>query len=298
VNKQSNHPPGILKNIAKGINKRLSTISSNEDIFNKAAPEYQEALNKAGHDYKLKYEPEANKPKQTNSKNRNRKRKIILFNPPYSTSVKTRVGQKFLELLDKCFPKNGPLGKLFNRNTVKISYRTTPNLQQIISGHNKKIISKNTDKPQARPCSCPKGTTCPLEAKCLSENLIYQATVTETTKENQQIVEKYVGLSAPPFKKRLGNHIKSFKNENYSTETTLSTHIWNIKQRGSTYTVQWSVLDRGNTYNPATKTCNLCTKEKFYIILKPHLATINKRNELGSSCRHKPSTLLCKQTKK
>ena len=225
VNKQSNHPPSILKNIAKGINQRISSISSNEDIFNKAAPEYQEALNKAGYDFKLKFDPDANKPKERKSKNRNRKRKVTWFNPPYSSSVKTRVGQKFLELLDKCFPKTGPLWKLFNRNTVKISYRTAPNLQQILSGHNKKVLSKNTDKPQPKLCSCPKGTTCPLEAKCLSENLIYQATVTETTSDNKQVIEKYIGLSAPPFKKRLGNHLKSFKNKKHSTEATLSTHI-------------------------------------------------------------------------
>ena len=158
--------------------------------------------------------------------------------------------------------------------------------------------SQYTDKPQLRSCSCPKNTPCPLEAKCLCENLIYQATVIETTKENTQSIEKYVGLSAPPFKKRYANHLKSFKSEKYGTETTLSTHIWNIKNRGSTYTIDWKILDRGNTYNPATKTCNLCTTEIFYIILKPHMATINKRNELGAQCRHKASTLLCKTGKK
>ena len=37
------------------------------------------------------------------------------------------------------------------------------------------------------------------------------------------------------------------------------------------------MLDRASPYNTATKTCNLCTTEKFYIILKPHLATIKKK---------------------
>ena len=39
----TNHPPVILKNIPKGVNKRLSEISSNEEVFNKAAPQYQKA---------------------------------------------------------------------------------------------------------------------------------------------------------------------------------------------------------------------------------------------------------------
>ena len=147
-------------------------------------------------------------------------------------------------------------------------------------------------------CSCPKKATCPLGGQCLAENAIYQATVIETNKQNEQITETYAGLKAPPFKKRLANHTKSFKNKDYSSETTLSTHIWSIKERESTFTISWKLLDRATPCNPATKTCNLCTTEKFYIILKPHLATINKRNELGSACRHKVSSLLTKQGRK
>ena len=40
VNKKSNHPPQIIKNIPKSINNRLSEISFDEESFNKAAPLY------------------------------------------------------------------------------------------------------------------------------------------------------------------------------------------------------------------------------------------------------------------
>ena len=56
VNVESNHPPAVTKNIPEGINKRLSEISSNEEIFERAAPEYQKALNDGGHPYRLHYE--------------------------------------------------------------------------------------------------------------------------------------------------------------------------------------------------------------------------------------------------
>ena len=46
VNTKSNHPPAVLKNIPLGVNKRLSEISSNEEIFHRAAPVYQKALDK------------------------------------------------------------------------------------------------------------------------------------------------------------------------------------------------------------------------------------------------------------
>ena len=36
IRKQSNHPPSIIKNLPKSINKRLSTNSRNAQIFNEA----------------------------------------------------------------------------------------------------------------------------------------------------------------------------------------------------------------------------------------------------------------------
>ena len=46
VHSKSNHPPSILRNIPLAINNRLSKISANEEIFNRAAPVYQAELNK------------------------------------------------------------------------------------------------------------------------------------------------------------------------------------------------------------------------------------------------------------
>ena len=57
VHMQSNHPPGILKNIPASGNKRLSSISSNEDIFKAALPPYQQALKNSGYNFELNFEP-------------------------------------------------------------------------------------------------------------------------------------------------------------------------------------------------------------------------------------------------
>jgi hypothetical protein len=61
VNKNSNHPPNITKNIPESINRRLSTISSDESSFYKAAPDYQQALENSGYKHKLKFDPHARK---------------------------------------------------------------------------------------------------------------------------------------------------------------------------------------------------------------------------------------------
>ena len=77
----------------------------------------------------------------TNKKTRSRKRKIIWYNPPYSKNVSNNVGQSFLKIIDEEFPADHPLHKIFNCNTVKISYSCMPNIKQTIDGHNKSTLS-------------------------------------------------------------------------------------------------------------------------------------------------------------
>ena len=57
VHKHSNHPPSVINNIPKSINRRLSSISSNEEVFNQSVKIHQEALEKSGYDHTLKFEP-------------------------------------------------------------------------------------------------------------------------------------------------------------------------------------------------------------------------------------------------
>ena len=138
VDTGSNHPPKVLCNIPKGINSRLSTISSSKDIFERAAPVYQAALDRSGYKHKLEFDPNpSNENKKTG---RQRKRSIIWFNPPYSRSVVTNVGREFLQIMDKHFPPGNPLHQIFNRNKVKMSYRCTPNLSRQIRRQNSKVL--------------------------------------------------------------------------------------------------------------------------------------------------------------
>ena len=57
VNKNSNHPPSITRNLPAAVNRRLNIISANEEIFRDAIPPYQKALNESGHNFNLKFEP-------------------------------------------------------------------------------------------------------------------------------------------------------------------------------------------------------------------------------------------------
>ena len=112
INCHSNHPLPILRNVPAAINRRLSNISSDKRSFDTAAPPYQEALRKSGYNYNLNFDPQPSKDK------RSRQRNILWFNPPYNANVATNIGHTFLKIIDECFPKNNPLHKIFNRNTV------------------------------------------------------------------------------------------------------------------------------------------------------------------------------------
>ena len=176
MSKQSNHPPHVHKNIPKGINTRLSLLSANEGIFNQASVQYQEALIKSGYDYDLKFQPQTD-----NNNKRKRRRNILLYNSPYSEAVKTNLGKRFFAILDECFPKSSPLSKVFNRNTVKLSYSCTPSFKSYINRHNKRVMKKQ--QTPVNNCEC-RNAVCPVQGRCGESEIVYKAQVTriDTTK--------------------------------------------------------------------------------------------------------------------
>ena len=56
VNEKSNHLPSILKEIPKSVSKRISSNSCNEQVFNAAAPFYNDILDKWRYSEKLIFE--------------------------------------------------------------------------------------------------------------------------------------------------------------------------------------------------------------------------------------------------
>ena len=117
INKNSNHPPVILKELPKSIAKRISGTSSSEEIFNNSIKTYSKAFEESGFTDELKYLPNEIQELGNNNR-RKRRRKIIWFNPPYSKNIKTNVGKVFLKLLKKHFPSSHILLIIFHKNTV------------------------------------------------------------------------------------------------------------------------------------------------------------------------------------
>ena len=228
VSSLSNHPPTIIKNIPLEVNRRLCKLSSTEEDFLAVVEPYQAALDKAGYRHQPVYhEPDPGHPPPASR--RTRSRKVTWFNPPFSQSISTNIGKKFLDLIDSCFPEGHELKKIINRNTVKVSYSTMPNMAQMLNQHNTKVNSGNNSS-HTGGCN----------------------------------------------------------------RTRLFAHEWDLKDKGHTYTITWQILARASSYNPSSGMCRLCLKEKFFIMFAPATASLNKRNEVYNSCRHRASKLLDK----
>ena len=117
--------------------------------------------------------------------------------------------------------------------------------------------------------------------KCNQDGAIYQATITTRGK-----AETYVGL-AKNFKKRYGKHKKCLEDELADGRCNLTNFFWQQKNAGENPVVTWKFLEKNvPTFNPVTKSCRLCLREKFNIVLRPELATLNSRQEIFGHCRH------------
>ena len=129
-----------------------------------------------------------------------------------------------------------------SRHTKRQSY-------QISTSHKHKKMTKNA--------TVEKKDQCPLGGKCLTQNVVYQATVTTQTSSGS-----YVGL-ATNFKERYRYHTPSFRHKSKRNETELSKHIWTLNGNNKPFTIKWRVLKQCKPHNSISNKCNLCLFEKI-----------------------------------
>ena len=282
IHVESNHPPNIYNQIPKTIEKRLSQLFCNEDIFNESVLFYEDKLHQTGYQQKLKYNPVNMK---THNK-RNHKRNIICFNAPFSRNVSTKIGKPFLNLLDKHFTKNRRFHKIFNRNSVKV----TKNLKTIINNHNTNFLGK---KPSINTSTynCRNKEACPLDRQCQIEDVVYEDTLSSNQPNYKE--KKYFGAAEESFKGSLYNyHNLSFRNEFYKNDTALSKQLWQIKMKNYNPKITWRIIRNCLPYNYKGRKCYLCSNEKLDIALYEGGNLVNKKTEFISKCRHQNKFML------
>ena len=280
VSKLSNHPKNVTDNIPEAVNKRLCDISSSRVMFEQEVQHYQEALRQAGYSDQLGFKEARSEEDHTSQRRKNRRRKVIWFNPPYSENVSTKVGKIFLQLIKKHFPPESPLHKLFNSQNMRISYSCFPNMHSIISAHNKNILEPRRETSDFG-CNCMTGPdTCPLQANCLIPNLVYKAVVNST-----EGPRTYFGQTTVTFKKRWNIHKSNFRTG--AKNTYLASYVLSLKNKNLDYSIAWSVASTPQPYKRGGKECDLCLTEKTLIAKNMSRTSINRRTEILNKCRHK-----------
>ena len=122
-------------------------------------------------------------------------------------------------------------------------------MKSIISSHNKALLSdyhRSQTQTTEKEYTCGKKDQCPLDGKCLTQNLVYQATVS-----TQSSSETYVGL-ATNFKERYRNH---------------TTYLFDIKARETKLNCQ-------NTFGHSKTTTNLLTSSRELLSSADPIATL------------------------
>ena len=172
------------------------------------------------------------------------------------------------------------------------------------------------NRKNVKTCSCDKNKECPLQGKCLTKSVVYCAEVRvkgrkkmNRREENElEILERYerrrgenfkpreaefyTGLTEGTIKDRMYKHNYDFKHRNFEKRTNLSKYVWKLKDHKYNFEIKWKILSRAKSYNSATKNCNLCTKEKYYIIFKPEASTLNENNEILKKCMHRKKWII------
>ena len=290
IHTESNHPPNIIKHIPASIETRLSNLSSTEIIFRESTTHYENNLRQSGYNKKLTY-----KPTDTNhQKHSKHKRKIIWFNPPFSKNVSTKIGKSFLSLLDLHFSKNHIYSSIFNRSKIKVSYSCMQNIKSVINNHNMKVLNNTAETEES--CNCRNKNNCPLDGKCLTSNIIYEAQITSNQRNYKQKV--YIGTAETDFKHRFNNHTKSFNLEHYENDTELSKEYWTIKRNHFIPKVTWRIIRKCAPFNTTKRKCYLCLNEKLEIASYKGDNLLNKRSELISKCRHQNKFTLLRHDSK
>merc|ERR1712055_183219 len=236
-------------------------------------PSYSTALTSSGHHSATQFTAPA-----TQTPRRQRRRKIIWFNPPFSLNVSTNVGKEVLGLIDKHFPPHHKFAMLFNRNNVKVSYSCMPSMGAIIQAHNAKLLAPHDI--DERTCSCRQPTECPVDGKCLTKSVVYKATATA----DRQPTKTYFGLAEGSFKDRYTKHMSSFRHEDQRPSTRLSEHSWSLNDIGVQGNIKWEIAHKSFPYKYGSRHYDLCTSKKLAISMADSRLLLNKRSEIVAQC--------------
>ena len=73
----------------------------------------------------------------------------------------------------------------------------------------------------------------------------------------------YYGVTEGTFKQLYANHLTSFRHDRHSSATELSKFIWDLKGKGTDYSVTRAIFRRAPAYSSASKDANCALRRSF-----------------------------------
>ena len=67
----------------------------------------------------------------------------------------------------------------------------------------------------------------------------------------------------------------NFRTEANKKATKLSSHIWKLKEEEKNYNITWKFVSQAKPFSPVSGVCQLCTREKLFILYKSDLAIVD-----------------------
>lgn len=127
INAASCHPPIVLKNMARNISKRISSLSSSHEVFDAAVLHYNNFLAASESRAHISYMVEPN-----SSRRKHLKKKNDLVSTCNSLKTITPIGRLFLKLISKHSTSSHRYRHIFNRDNVKVSFSYNPNIKRFL----------------------------------------------------------------------------------------------------------------------------------------------------------------------
>ena len=140
-----------------------------------------------------------------------------------------------------------------------------------------------------RQCSCRRKPECPLDKKCLSGYLVYNAWV-DRLDTNE--IKHYYGTCRKNFKERYNNRTASFRKEIKEKSIELSRYIWELKDNNIQHNLKWCIGSKSRPYVCGSRKWDLCLPEKLTIIKAGSESLLITRDELVSKYKHMNKVML------
>ena len=279
----------------------MSSISCDETEFDKAKPAYEQALKNSGFNSTLTYAaPSQLKSSQSAKRNRQRKRNITWFNPPFdkkkSPLTLVDVFSNFLtyismldihitgfsiEILWRC---HIVVCQTWDQSSVVISIGSWSLRKRLLPHHVPATVINLT-------------TALWKDTHCMGvQSVLYTATISAPNHTEKY----YYCLSEPEFKSRYANHKSFLKYPSKRNTTELSKYYWELHDKGvdkKDIKVDWRIERQAHKYKCGTRRCDLCLTEKLVIALADKSTMLNKRSEIISACPHRTKNRYHKMTK-